>query len=164
MDYLNVGSNGFAQVGDPHYYAKNQVEMLYLLQMIGNKFPIPEELKTLCRFAVKAFPHDFGTYHEIVLHFDDEAIGDGYDEDDAFPNISREIIQNCIDNDLTIPQSPMTLHDIFWDWFQNVECFDMETEEITEAIKAKYYDTLETSIPITFEAEHLLIVQVKKAS
>ena len=88
MDYLNVGSNGFAQLGDPDYYAKNRVEMLYLLQLIGNKFPIPEELKILCRFAVKAFPHDFGTYHEIVLHFDDDAIGDGYDEEDAFPNIS----------------------------------------------------------------------------
>ena len=64
MDYLNVGANGFAQVGDPDYYAKNGVEMVYLLKLIKDKFPIPEELKTLCRFAVKAFPHDFGTYQD----------------------------------------------------------------------------------------------------
>ena len=159
MNYLNVGSNGFAQVGDPNYYSKNRVEMIYLLQLIENKFPIPEELKMYCRFAVKAFPHDFGTYHEIVLHFDDDAIGDGYDEEDAFPNISQEMIQNCINNNLPIPQSPMTLHDIFWDWFHNIESFDMETEEITKAIKAKYFGTLDIS-----KAEHLLIVQRKKAS
>jgi hypothetical protein len=152
MDYLNVGCNGFAQVGDPHYFAKNRVEMGYLLELIGNKFPIPEQLKTLCRFAVKSFPHDFGTYHEIVLHFDDNAIGDGYDEEDAFPNISQEMIQNCLDNDLPIPQSPMTLHDIFWDWFHQVESFDMETGEITEAIKTKYFGTLDTS-----KSAHLII-------
>lgn len=58
------------------------------------------------------------------------------------------MIQDYIDNDLPIPQSPMTLNDIFWNWFHNVECFDMETEEITEAIKTKYFDTLETSTPI----------------
>jgi hypothetical protein len=154
MDYLNVGCNGFAQVGDPHYYAKNRVEMSYLLELIVNKFPIPEQLKTLCRFAVKTFPHDFGTYHEIVLHFDDLAIGDGSEEDeeDAFPGISPETIQNCSDNDLPIPQSPMTLHDIFWDWFREVESFDMETEEITEIIKSKYFDNFPAA-----KSTHLII-------
>ena len=24
-----------------------------------------------CRFAVKTFPHDFGTYAEVVVHYDD---------------------------------------------------------------------------------------------
>jgi hypothetical protein len=62
MDYLNVGSNGFAQVGDGLYYEKNRVEMKYLLEMIENKFPIPAELAPHCYFAVKSFPHDFGTY------------------------------------------------------------------------------------------------------
>ena len=159
MDYLNVGANGFAQVGDISYYAKNRVEMGYLMELITDKFPIPEELKTLCRFAVKAFPHDFGTYHEIVLNFDDDAIGDGYDEEDAFPNISQEMIHNCFENNLPIPQSPLTLHDIFWDWFQNVECFDMETDEITEAIKNKYIATLDTS-----KSEHLTISSKRIAS
>jgi hypothetical protein len=66
MNYINIGSNGFAQVGDEHYFAKNKVEMKYLLELIRDKFPIPEKLGSLCFFGVKSFPHDFGTYHEIV--------------------------------------------------------------------------------------------------
>jgi hypothetical protein len=34
MDYLNVGANGFAQVGDSAYYSKNKIEMNYLLELI----------------------------------------------------------------------------------------------------------------------------------
>lgn len=154
MDYLNVGSNGFAQVGDDLYYEKNRVEMKYLLEMIENKFPIPAELAPHCYFAVKSFPHDFGTYHEIVLHYDDVAIGDGNDEEeDGFPNIDQEIINYCTTNNLPIPQAPVSLHDIFWDWFNEVESFDMETEEITEAIKAKYCRTLDTE-----KSEHLTVI------
>jgi len=47
--------------------------------------------------------------------------------------------------------SETPLHDLFWDWFRDVECFNMETEEITEAIKAKYFGTMETS-----KAEHFI--------
>lgn len=153
MDYLNVGSNGFAQVGTRDYYAKNRVEMKYLMELIAEKFPIPEELNTLCRFSVKAFPHDFGTYHEIVLNFDDDAIGDGYDEEDnGFPNISDEEIKHTFENNLPVRHAPLNLHDIFWDWFHNVEAFDYESEEITQAIIAKYIATLDTS-----KSEHLII-------
>jgi len=139
MDYLNVGANGFSQVGDVHYYAKSKIEMKHLLELITDKFPIPEKLQTLCHFAVKAFPHDFGTYHEIVLHFDDIAIGDGYDEDDD--------------------ENEVFLHDIFWDWFHEVEAFNMETDEITEAIKVKYLATLDLR-----KGEHLSISPKRKAS
>jgi hypothetical protein len=153
MDYLNIGANGFAQLGDQNYYEKNKIELSYLIQLIQDKFPIPEELSAHCRFAVKAFHHDFGTYHEIVLHFDDQVINDDYDEEDnGFPYLTEEELKNCFDNNLPVPQSPMSLHDIFWDWFHNVETFDMESEEITEAIKAKYIATLDTS-----KGEHLSI-------
>ena len=142
MDYLNVGSNGFAQVGNEHYFAKSRIEMHYLLELIVNKFPIPEELKTLCRFAVKAFPHDFGTYHEIVLHYDDYAIGDGYDDEDD------ENDDHCV-----------MIYNTFWDWFNQVEAFDMESEEITEAIKTRYLASLDTE-----KGEHLSIMPKRKAS
>lgn len=160
MDWLNVGSNGFAQVGNEQYFAKNKVEMKYLLELISDKFPIPEELKMLCRFAVKAFPHDFGTYHEIVLHYNDQEIGDGYDEEDnGFPYTTEEELRNCFQNNLPVPQSPLTLHDIFWDWFHQVESFDIESEEITEAIKAKYLGTLNLK-----SGEHLSIIPKRFAS
>jgi len=139
MDYLNVGSNGFAQVGDQDYFAKSKVEMKYLLELIRDKFPIPEKLGSLCFFGIKYFPHDFGTYMEIVLHYDDIEIGYGDDEDD-----------DKID---------YKLYDIFWDWFNEVESFNLETDEITEVIRTRYLGTLDAS-----KGKHLTIVQVNKAS
>jgi hypothetical protein len=160
MDWLCVGSNGFAQVGSENYFAKNKVEMKYLLELIRDKFPIPEELKTLCRFAAKSFQHDFGTYHEIVVHFDDVTIGDGYDEEDnGFPFTSEEELRKSFEENTPVVFAKETLHDIFWNWFHDVELFDMESEEITQAIEAKYFGTLNMS-----KGEHLSIVQVKKAS
>lgn len=159
MDYLNVGANGYAQVGDQDYSAKSKVEMTHLLELVKDKFPIPQELQMLCRFAVKAFPHDFGTYHEIVLHFDDQEIGDGYDEEDDWTTLSAEEIKFHLDNEIPLPQSPITLHDIFWDWFREVESFDTESEEITEAIKVKYLATLDLQ-----KGEHLSISPKRKAS
>jgi hypothetical protein len=64
--YLVVDSNGFAQVGDPDYYKKNLVEMNYLLDLINEKFPVPEQFTFTCFFAKKSFPNEFDTYNEIT--------------------------------------------------------------------------------------------------
>jgi len=156
MDYLNVGANGFAQVGSDDYYAKNRFKLSYLLGLIEDKFPIPDKLKYLCHFAKKAFPHDFGTYHEIVLIYDDQAIGEGFNEEDEEDVVfyTQEEILFMKDNAISMPEQAPTLHDIFWDWFHEVESFDMETEEITQAIKDKYIQSLNTE-----KGEHLQIVR-----
>ncbi len=132
MDYLNVGSNGFAQVGDPDYFEKNRVEMRYLLNLIREKFPIPDRLKGLCYFKVKSFPHEFGTYHEVVLMFS-KRIHDLEDSED---------------------ENDQELFDFFWNWFNDVECFDLESDEINETIKSLYYESLDRS-----KAEHLSLKQ-----
>lgn len=132
MDYLNVGSNGFAQVGDPDYTEKNRIEMRYLLNLIRERFPIPDRLQGLCYFKVKAFPHEFGTYHEIVLMFSDKI----HDLEDSEDEADQE------------------LFDFFWNWFNDVEYFDLETEEINETIKSLYYESLDLS-----KAEHLTLKQ-----
>jgi hypothetical protein len=115
MDYLNVGANGFAQVGDPEYFRKNKIEMSYLLELVKSKFPVPEELSSLeCYFSVKSFPHDFGTYHEIVLYYDDTVIdGWEYSEDEALTDLQEK----------------------FWDWFHAVEAFDLESDELCAILK-----------------------------
>jgi hypothetical protein len=160
MDYLNIGSNGFAQLGDIDYHAKNRVEMNYLMELIMNKFPVPEKIQGLCRFAVKAFNHDFGTYHEIVIHYNDELIDDDCDEEEnGFPFTSEEELNKSVTDGTPVVFAKETLHDIFWNWFYEVEAFNLETEEINEAIKALYLGTLNTA-----QAEHLKIVQRKKAS
>lgn len=160
MDWLCVGSNGFAQVGSENYFAKSKAEMKYLLELIRDKFPIPEELKTLCRFAVKYFSHDFGTYSEIVVHFDDNAIGDGYDEDGEGSFMTEDEYQASLASGIIIPEpKEAPLHDLFWKWFNQVESFDIESEEITQAIEAKYLATLNMG-----KGEHLSIIQRRKAS
>lgn len=134
MDYLNVGANGFAQVGDPDYFNKNKIEMNFLLELIRSRFPVPEELTGLCcYFMVKAFPHDFGTYHEIVLVYDDSKIEEWESSEDVVLN---------------------ELHDSFWNWFNIVESFDLENKEITEKIKKLYIDSLEKE-----KGEHLNIIR-----
>jgi hypothetical protein len=134
MDYLNVGANGFAQVGDPEYFRKNKIEMSYLLELILSKFPVPAELTGIyCYFMVKAFPHDFGTYHEIVLVYDDSKIEEWETSEDEVLN---------------------ELHDSFWNWFNIVESFDLESEEITEQIKNLYLKSLDKE-----KGEHLKVAR-----
>lgn len=123
MDYLNVGANGFAQVGDPDYYSKSTIEMNYLLELLESNFPVPGELKRLnCYFLVKSFLHDFGTYYEIVLFYDDTLIDEWeYSEDESLADFQ----------------------DKFWDWFHTVEAFDLESKEITEQIRKLYFELLD---------------------
>jgi len=61
MDYLCVGSNGFAQVGNPEFYQKNEIEMKYLLKYLSTNYPIPEEFSGICWYKEKWFRHDLVT-------------------------------------------------------------------------------------------------------
>ena len=81
MDYLVIGSNGFAQVGRPDFYEKNRIEMRVLLEYLQINYPIPEEFWHMCEYLVKWFDHDFGRYSEIVLVYDDYILNQ-WDEDD----------------------------------------------------------------------------------
>ncbi len=108
--------------------------MSYLLELIKSKFSVQEELKNLeCYFSVKSFQHDFGTYHEIVLYYDDTLIDEWeYSEDETLTD----------------------LQDQFWEWFHTVEAFDLESEEITEQIKKLYLDSLDRK-----KGEHLKVLR-----
>lgn len=120
MDYLCLGSNGFAQVGRPDFYEKNKVEMRVLLEFLRNNYPIPEEFWYMCEYRVKWFPHDFGNYSEVVLMYDDYILNQ-WDENDP-DKFNR-----------------------FWNWFNMIEGVDLETEAITSAIKTSYVDTIRTA-------------------
>ena len=131
MEYVSIGSNGFAQVGDPDYYKKVKVELSILLDLISEKFPVPDAVANLCYVGTKKFYHDFGPYSEIVIFYNDQAI-----ETDSMTE----------DQELT---------DIFWDWCNAIERFDLETVFITNLIKAKYTASLNLE-----KAEHLSVVNL----
>ena len=113
MDYLVIGSNGFAQVGRPDFYEKNKIEMRVLMEYLKSNHPIPEEFSHMCEYRVKWFPHDFGNYSEIVLVYNDYILNQ-WDENEP-EKFNR-----------------------FWDWFNQVEGVDLETEALTSVIKTKY--------------------------
>ena len=70
MDYLVLGSNGFAQMGNSAFYTKMKVEVKVLLDYFHQHFPIPRKFKTWAYYSAKTFHHDFGDYQEIVLWYD----------------------------------------------------------------------------------------------
>ncbi len=117
MDYLYIGSNGFAQVGNPEFYQKNEVEMKYLMEYLLTNHPIPEEFSTMCWYKEKWFRHDFGDYSEMVLIYKDRILEEWEESDpDKF--------------------------DRFWDWFNEIESVNLESEIITRNIEAKYLESL----------------------
>ena len=129
MDYLVLGSNGFAQVGDPDYFAKNKIEIRILLDFFRENYPIPEPFVNMAYYSTKSFPHDFGTYHEVVLIYDDCKLS--------------EYESSELENEL---------FDQFWDWFNTAESAKMESDELTAKIKEAYLKTIDIT-----QSEHLTL-------
>jgi hypothetical protein len=87
-DYFSLGqtpsAEDCAQVGQPDYRRKALEECQRFIELIRNTLgPEPEGAE----FAIKSFPHDFGTYYEVVIWFEpDDAAAVAYAvrcEDDA---------------------------------------------------------------------------------
>jgi len=72
-DYFCIGSTPIdepcAQVGQPDYLPKAIQECRRFITLLRKVFgPEPDG----AQLAIKSFPHDFGTYHEVVCWFDTE--------------------------------------------------------------------------------------------
>ena len=65
-EYEHIGSTGFAQVGRDDYHEKQEFEKKFLMAHIEEKFGKEPKGSHL---HWKAFPHDFGTYHELVFYY-----------------------------------------------------------------------------------------------
>lgn len=72
-DYLVIGSSPFdepcVQVGDPNYHVLSRQECGRFIDLIRKKLG-PEPVGA--QLAIKGFPHDFGTYHEVVCYYHDD--------------------------------------------------------------------------------------------
>jgi len=73
-DYINIGptpcDEDCAQVGDNDYDIKSKIETAAYRNQLNRMFPEVLNSKTLS-FSIKTFQHDFGSYKEVVLNYDD---------------------------------------------------------------------------------------------
>jgi hypothetical protein len=71
-DYIEIGSSptseSCAQVGSENYYEQSRKEMKAFIKQLRRLFG---DEPFGARLSIKAFPHDFGTYHEVVCHYED---------------------------------------------------------------------------------------------
>jgi len=131
MDYLVLGSNGFAQMGDSAFYKKLKIEMRVLLDYFHSNFPIPQKFITVSYYSVKTFHHDFGDYQEIVLWYD------------------RDYIDSLEESEI---ESDSEVFDLFWTWFRVIESADLESDQLTNQIKDAYFKSVDVS-----KGEHLSV-------
>jgi hypothetical protein len=131
MDYLVLGSNGFAQMGESAFYKKLKIEMRVLLDYFHSSFPIPQKFKTLAYYSIKTFHHDFGDYQEIVLWYD------------------RSNLDSLGESEI---ESENEVHEVFWSWFRVIESADLESDELTDQIKEAYFKSVDVS-----KGEHLSV-------
>jgi hypothetical protein len=81
-DYCSIGptpsAEDCAQVGQPDYRRKALAECERYIELIRATLgPEPEGTE----LAIKSFPHDFGTYYEVVIWFErDDAAAIAYAE------------------------------------------------------------------------------------
>lgn len=70
-DYLTLGptpcDEKCEQLGDSYNPSRAKLEMIAYIAQLKRQFGTSSEIY----FRVKSFPHDFGTYSEVVVWFDD---------------------------------------------------------------------------------------------
>ena len=73
IDYISIGSSpsdeSCAQVGSDDYDAQSRKECIAFQGQLRRHFD--SEPKS-ARLSIKSFPHDFGTYREVVCYYDDD--------------------------------------------------------------------------------------------
>lgn len=89
-EYLELGpvpsDETRVQVGDPNYREKSIAECRRYKQLLESMFPDFE--RHGCKFGIKGFPHDFGTYHEVVIYYHDEKGGNfAFDVENNLPAV-----------------------------------------------------------------------------
>jgi hypothetical protein len=132
MDYLVLGSNGFAQMGDSAFCEKLKIEMRVLLNYFRNNFPIPQKFKTISYYSIKTFHHDFGDYQEIVLWY------------------NRSYLDSLEGSEI---ESDNEIFEVFWSWFRVIESADLESDQLTDQIKDAYFKSVDVS-----KGQHLSVL------
>ncbi len=85
-DYLSLSSSPCdetcIQVGHENYDEESRKECIRYRDLLVKKFGGIDKLDEMgVRFSTKSFPHDYGSYREVIVIFDDDdekAIGAAY--------------------------------------------------------------------------------------
>lgn len=123
-DYHNLGSNGFAQLGDSEYHEKVKAELDVLKNHLEQSNPVPEELTNIAHYGTKSFEHDFGWYQELVIFYDADTVSEWED---------KYMYSDDSDGDEYGDK-----FDRFWDWVSQAESVNLETEELTAIIQKEF--------------------------
>jgi len=91
MEILELGSSpadeGCVSVShDADYLPAMREECRRYKKLLESLFPIPDDVNAY--FGIKSYPHDFGTYMEVVVKFDeydDKAAEFAYNVEDNLP-------------------------------------------------------------------------------
>ncbi len=71
MDFIELGSSpaeeDCVQVGNPDYHRLAKAECRRYLELIRKHCG---EEPPGARLAIKSFPHDFGSYYEVICYYD----------------------------------------------------------------------------------------------
>ena len=116
-DWIYIGSNGFAQLGDPLYREKDSAERRVIFQILeeNKELHIPDEFSAVAEFSWRGQQHDFGVYHDLNIKYRFMVVN-RWEEDD--------------------PEK----HERFWSWINTLESFDFESEEIKEKCEQKWFE------------------------
>ena len=107
---------------------------MILLEYFQANYPVPDEFVQKAYYHIKAFNHDFGIYHEVVVIFDDQ------------------YLSTLKDSELELD---IELFNKFWEWFNSVESVDLESQELTDQIRLAYQNSLDIG-----KRDHLKVVRV----
>ena len=113
LHIIDQFSIGYAQLGSPDYYEKNNKERDFIIEYLKKKF---KRLPKNIYFKWMGFDHDFGRYHEMVIIGDSEnrthidfanrvtsidwdSMDSVLDDNDEMDKLLMEVIMEGDDND-----------------------------------------------------------------
>jgi len=79
-DYLELGSTPCDEscvqvISKRDYFSEMQAECNRYRDQLEKTFPVPETIKGLVYFCTRTFRHEFGSYMEVVISYNESALG-----------------------------------------------------------------------------------------
>lgn len=126
MNYIVLGSIGFAQFGTDDYHQKRSIENKVLNKIAIDNFSIPERISHMCYISIKSFPYEYGSYDELVLMYNESLLNEW---EIAFDNWDEDVANEPLESQLFT---------IFWTFANQAQEFDFEAEEYLEQCSKLY--------------------------